>query len=171
MNVGKWLSLVLAVILFEFLGYRRIQASFTPTDNYLIVCGSSQNVTFQGRTFVPDFLHSSISLKAKRSYYVASSNSSVPSSIFRSARIFSSIASYEFDIKQRGRHWIRLYFFPVVVPKSGHNLISAPITVVTDGFVLLNNFTFENYNGSFFVQGVCNQCDFCYLVAYVCSLE
>ncbi|TYH74700.1 hypothetical protein ES332_D05G419800v1 [Gossypium tomentosum] len=149
MNVGKWLSLVLAVILFEFLGYRRIQASFTPTDNYLIVCGSSQNVTFQGRTFVPDFLHSSISLKAKRSYYVASSNSSVPSSIFRSARIFSSIASYEFDIKQRGRHWIRLYFFPVVVPKSGHNLISAPITVVTDGFVLLNNFTFENYNGSF----------------------
>ncbi|KAK8358620.1 hypothetical protein V6Z11_A04G034400 [Gossypium hirsutum] len=149
MNVGKWLSLVLAVILFEFLGYRRIQASFTPTDNYLIVCGSSQNVTFQGRTFVPDFLHSSISLKTKRSYYVASSNSSVPSSIFRSARIFSSIASYEFDIKQRGRHWVRLYFFPVAVPKSGHNLISAPITVVTDGFVLLNNFTFENYNGSF----------------------
>ncbi|TYH21327.1 hypothetical protein ES288_A04G035300v1 [Gossypium darwinii] len=149
MNVGKWLSLVLAVILFEFLGYRRIQASFTPTDNYLIVCGSSQNVTFQGRTFVPDFLHSSISLKTKRSYYVASSNSSVPSSIFRSARIFSSIASYEFDIKQRGRHWVRLYFFPVAVPKSGHNLISAPITVVTDGFVLLNNFTFENCNGSF----------------------
>ncbi|KAK8300658.1 hypothetical protein V6Z12_D05G407000 [Gossypium hirsutum] len=125
MNVGKWLSLVLAVILFEFLGYRRIQASFTPTDNYLIVCGSSQNVTFQGQ----------------KKFYVASSNSSVPSSIFRSARIFSSIASYEFDIKQRGRHWIRLYFFPVVVPKSGHNLISAPITVVTDGFEFAINVT------------------------------
>ncbi|XWS09942.1 hypothetical protein CRYUN_Cryun39dG0033100 [Craigia yunnanensis] len=145
MKVGNWVALVLAVVLFEFLGYR-IQASFTPADNYLIVCGSSQNVTFQGRTFVPDSGHSSLSLKSGSSF-VASSNSSVPSSIYQSARIFSGIASYKFNIEQEGRHWVRLYFYPL--PKSGQNLTSAPITVVIDDFVLLNNFTFKNYNGSF----------------------
>ncbi|WRX28416.1 Serine-threonine/tyrosine-protein kinase [Theobroma cacao] len=145
MKVGKFVALVLAVVLFEFLGCRT-QASFTPADNYLIVCGSSQNVTFQGRTFVPDSGHSSLSLTSGSSF-VASSNSSVPSSIYQSARIFSGIASYKFNIKQEGRHWVRLYFYPL--PKSGQNLTSAPITVVTDGFVLLNNFTFKNYNGSF----------------------
>ncbi|KAK6230495.1 hypothetical protein QUC31_002013 [Theobroma cacao] len=145
MKVGNFVALVLAVVLFEFLGCRT-QASFTPADNYLIVCGSSQNVTFQGRTFVPDSGHSSLSLTSGSSF-VASSNSSVPSSIYQSARIFSGIASYKFNIKQEGRHWVRLYFYPL--PKSGQNLTSAPITVVTDGFVLLNNFTFKNYNGSF----------------------
>ncbi|CAF2121686.1 BnaA03g11870D [Brassica napus] len=31
-------------------------ALYTPPDNYLISCGSSQNITFQGRTFVPESL-------------------------------------------------------------------------------------------------------------------
>ena len=30
-------------------------ASFTPTDSYLLACGSSQNVTFFGQTYVPPF--------------------------------------------------------------------------------------------------------------------
>lgn len=40
-----------------------------------------------------------------------------------------------------------MYFYPL--PGTRHNLESAPITVVTDDFVLLNNFTFKNYNGSY----------------------
>ncbi|KAK8622766.1 hypothetical protein V6N13_117668 [Hibiscus sabdariffa] len=145
MKVGYLLPLVLAVVLFEFPDYR-IQAAFTPADNYLIVCGSSKDVTFQGRTYVPDSGHSSLSLKSGSSF-IAGSNSSAPSSIYQSARIFSGIASYKFDIKKEGRHWIRLYFYPLL--KSGQDLTSAPITVVTDDIVLLNNFTFKNYNGSF----------------------
>ncbi|GKV42503.1 hypothetical protein SLEP1_g49899 [Rubroshorea leprosula] len=142
---GKRVTLGLVLVLFEFMCHG-ICASYTPDDNYLIVCGSSQNVTFQGRTFVPDTGHSSLVLKSGNSV-VFSSNSSVPSPIYQSARIFSGIASYKFDIKREGRHWVRLYFFPL--PNSGKNLSSALITVVADDFVLLNNFTFKNYGSSF----------------------
>ncbi|GLT83385.1 hypothetical protein SLE2022_016780 [Rubroshorea leprosula] len=145
MKRGKWVTLVLALVLFEFMCHR-ICASYIPEDSYLIACGSSKNVTYQSQTFVPDSGHSSLAFTSGNSV-VVSSNSTVPSSIYQSARIFSGIASYKFDIKHKGRHWIRLYFFPL--PSSGHNLSSAPITVVTDDFVLLNNFTFKNYKGSY----------------------
>ncbi|KAB1224337.1 Receptor-like protein kinase THESEUS 1 [Morella rubra] len=135
--------LALAVIL--FIGHGSC-ASFPPVDNYLIACGSSKNVSFQYRTFVPDSEHSSLVLKSGSSS-VASSNSSVPSPIYQSARIFSAIASYKFEIQQKGRHWVRLYFYPL--PKPGQNLNSASMSVVTDYFVLLNNITFNNYNGSY----------------------
>uniref|UniRef100_A0A2P2JY95 Uncharacterized protein MANES_15G084200 n=1 Tax=Rhizophora mucronata TaxID=61149 RepID=A0A2P2JY95_RHIMU len=140
MKIVNWLHLVLALILLEFFSYNRSFATYTPPDSYFIVCGSSQNVTFRGRTFVPDSVHSTLTLKFGASS-VASSNSSPPSPIYQSARIFSNIASYKFDIKKEGRHWIRLYFFPI----PGHNLTSASITVVTDDFVLLSNFTFKNH--------------------------
>ncbi|KAI9185169.1 hypothetical protein LWI28_004919 [Acer negundo] len=145
MKLGKWVSIVLAVVLFEFVCHRSC-AAFVPADNYLIACGSSQNVTFQGRTFVPDTEQSSLSPKNGNSV-VASSNASFLSPVYLSARIFSTVSSYKFEIEQRGRHWVRLYFSPL--PKSGQNLNSARFTVATDKFVLLNNFTFKNFKGSF----------------------
>ncbi|XP_012070636.1 receptor-like protein kinase THESEUS 1 [Jatropha curcas] len=144
MKLFSWLPIVVALLLFELIGYSF--AAFTPSDNYLIACGSSKDVIFQGRTFVPDLGHSSLSLKSVNSV-PAVANSSFPSPLYQSARVFSSIASYKFEIKQEGRHWIRLYFYPV--PNSDQNLTSASITVVTDDFVLLNNFTFKNYKGSY----------------------
>ncbi|KAL1346144.1 hypothetical protein AAHE18_08G169100 [Arachis hypogaea] len=116
--------------------------------NYLIACGSSKNITFQGRTFVPDSQHSSLVFKTGDSLVSASSNSSTaPSPIYQSARIFTDTATYRFEIAQQGRHWVRLYFSPV--RNSGHDLNSASVTVVTDNFVLLSNFTFRSYNGSY----------------------
>lgn len=145
MKLGKWVFIILAiVVLFEFLCHKSC-ASFVPVDNYLIACGSSQNVTFQGRTFVPDTEQSSLSLKSVNSD-VASSNSSAPSPIYQSARIFSATASYKFEIEQKGRHWVRLYFYP---PNSSVNLTSASFTVVTEKFVLLNNFTFKTSKRSY----------------------
>ncbi|KAF3965247.1 hypothetical protein CMV_010545 [Castanea mollissima] len=143
MKEMKLVPLVLIVFLFVRHG---TFASFTPVDNYLIACGSSKNVTFQGRIFVPDSEHSSLVLKIDNSS-IASSNSSVPSPIYQSARVFSGISSYKFEIEQKGRHWLRLYFY--ALPKSGQNLKSALMSVVTDNFVLLNKFTFNNYNGSY----------------------
>ncbi|XP_020092778.1 receptor-like protein kinase THESEUS 1 [Ananas comosus] len=118
-------------------------AAFTPADNYLIACGSSQNVTFQGQIFVPDSQQSSLVLRTSGdgTFFVPNSVS-LPSPVYQSLRIFSQPAHYEFDIQQPGRHWIRLYYFPL--PNSGHDLLSAPITVVTDEFVLMSNFTFKN---------------------------
>ncbi|KAL6999448.1 hypothetical protein U1Q18_000610 [Sarracenia purpurea var. burkii] len=145
----KWVPLVLAVskVLFAFIVHESC-ASFIPVDNYLIACGSSQNVTFMGQTYIPDSVQSSFGFKSQVGSIVASSNSSsVPFPVYQSARIFPSKLSYKFDINREGRHWIRLYFYPL--PDSGHNLSSASITVVTENFVLLNNFTFKNYNGSY----------------------
>ncbi|KAG6607853.1 Receptor-like protein kinase THESEUS 1, partial [Cucurbita argyrosperma subsp. sororia] len=138
------LSMVLSIALFLCIGS---YASFTPVDNYLIACGSSQNITFQGRTFVPDTQHSLLSLDGGSSVVVSSKATTVPSPIYQSARVFTSVASYKFEIKEEGRHWVRLYFYPI--PKSERNLASSSITVVTDEFVLLNKFSFTNYNGSF----------------------
>ncbi|CAN1239060.1 Receptor-like protein kinase HERK 1 [Linum grandiflorum] len=141
------LVVVVVILLLEFIGQDGgALASYTPPDNYLIACGSSKDVTFQGRTFVPDAGHSSLTLKSGTSI-VATSNSSSPSPLYQSARIFSGIATYNFDIKQQGRHWIRLYFYPI--PTSTQNLTSASITVVTKDFVLLHDFTFKSYNGTY----------------------
>uniref|UniRef100_A0A0A0LGD9 Protein kinase domain-containing protein n=1 Tax=Cucumis sativus TaxID=3659 RepID=A0A0A0LGD9_CUCSA len=138
------MSMVLSVVLFMCIGS---YATFTPIDNYLISCGSTQNITFQGRTFVPDSGHSLLSNDGESSVVVNSKGTTAPSPIYQSARVFTSIASYKFEIRKQGRHWVRLYFYPI--PKSERNLASASITVVTEKFVLLNNFTFKNYNGSF----------------------
>lgn len=146
MKVLKWLPLVLTIAL--LMGHKS-SASFTPVDNYLIACGSSQNVIFQGRTFVPDSVHSSLVLKSQGDS-VVNSSSSAPSPIYQSARIFSGTSSYKFEIQQEGRHWVRLYFYPL--PNSSKNLTSASVTVVTENFVLLNNFTFKNYNGSYMLK-------------------
>ncbi|KAF5196290.1 Receptor-like protein kinase theseus [Thalictrum thalictroides] len=133
--------LVLAVVIISM--FDGSYAAFNPVDNYLIACGSSRNVTFHGRVFVPDSQQSSFVLKSQGDTAIvtsnSNSNSNVPSLIFQSARIFPAITSYKFDIHQQGRHWVRLYFFPL--PNSGNDLESAPITVVTDKFVLINNFT------------------------------
>ncbi|CAL0303786.1 unnamed protein product [Lupinus luteus] len=122
-------------------------ALYTPPDSYLIACGSSQNITFQGHTFVPDSQHSSLVSKTGNSFIASSNSSTTPFPIYDSARIFTDKASYRFEIQQEGRHWVRLYFS--LIPNSGHNLASASITMVTDDFVLLSNFTFRNYNGSY----------------------
>ncbi|KAK7244371.1 hypothetical protein RIF29_39192 [Crotalaria pallida] len=144
MKLVKLVSSFLVVFLFL------VNASFalyTPLDNYLIACGSSQNITFQGHTFVPDSQHSSLVFKTGNSVIAISNSSVAPFPVYQSARIFTQTAYYIFDIEQVGRHWIRLYFYPV--PNSGHDLTSAAVTVVTDDFVLLSNFSFRNYNGSY----------------------
>ncbi|KAL3850767.1 hypothetical protein ACJIZ3_012649 [Penstemon smallii] len=120
-------------------------AAFTPADNYLLVCGSSQNVTSLGQTYVPDSTQSSVSLKSQRDSIVVTSNSTAPFPIYQSARIFTSTSSYKFDIEQKGRHWVRLHFYPLL----RQNLTSASFTVVTEDFVLLHNFSFRNYNSSY----------------------
>ncbi|KAJ8555962.1 hypothetical protein K7X08_022720 [Anisodus acutangulus] len=135
------MPLILAVVVSIFLT-RDSNAAFAPADNYLLACGSSQNVTYISQTYVPDSLHS---LQSKENSIAATANSSAPFSIYQFARIFHSMAFYTFDIKQEGHHWVRLYFYPL----PGHNLTSASMTVVTENFVLLNNFSFKSYNGSY----------------------
>ncbi|KAJ0983666.1 hypothetical protein J5N97_011921 [Dioscorea zingiberensis] len=143
---AAWISFLLYALAAMASYFHVCSAVFIPADNYMLACGSLQNVSFQGQVYVPDSQQSSISLRTSGDGVISTSNADVPSPIYKSLRIFSEPASYEFDIRQPGRHWIRLYFYPL--SNSGHDLISAPLTVVTDDMVLINNFTFKNSNHS-----------------------
>ncbi|KAL0926629.1 hypothetical protein M5K25_002868 [Dendrobium thyrsiflorum] len=140
----KWCFSMIAFTAFTF-GFSF--AEFIPPDNYLLACGSSQKVSVEGRTFLPDSEQSSFSLKTSEDTAFSSPSNSLPSPIYYSLRIFSEPASYKFNLQQPGRHWIRLYFSPL--PGSSHDLSSVLLTVVTDDFVLMNNFTFKNSNLSY----------------------
>ncbi|XP_010905592.2 receptor-like protein kinase THESEUS 1 [Elaeis guineensis] len=142
----SWISFLFSLSFGTFL-VDVSSAAFTPADNYLLACGSSQNVSVQGQVFVPDSQQSSFVLKTSGDGTFSTSTSALPSPIYQSLRIFSEPGYYRFDIQQPGRHWIRLYFYPL--PNSDHDLSSAPLTVVADKFVLMNNFTFKNSNSTY----------------------
>ncbi|XP_057856835.2 receptor-like protein kinase THESEUS 1 [Cryptomeria japonica] len=118
--------------------------AFTPTDNYLIDCGSNSNTKLGDRTFSSDTSSSSLSITAKESIfaYTTASNSGNLSDIYLTARVFTTEATYTFTIQDKGMHWVRLYFFPFSYQK--YNLASANFSVATEGFGLLNNFSVRN---------------------------
>jgi hypothetical protein len=123
-------------------------ASFTPADNYLIDCGSTQPTPLDdGRTFKSDhdatsLLQTDEDLQASvDSISINASSSTPPSSLplFRTARIFPGDSTYTFFISQAGRHWIRLYFYPLAYPS--YNLTDAVFSVYADNIVLLHQFS------------------------------
>ncbi|KAL4580266.1 hypothetical protein LXL04_016453 [Taraxacum kok-saghyz] len=136
------------LVLISFYLHQSSSASFIPPDNYLISCGSSQNITFLGQTYLPDSIQSSFSLKTQQDSNIIKSNSTVPLPIHQSARVFTTISTYIFNIKKQGRHWIRLHFYPI----PDHNLTSSSFTVVTENFVLLNNYSFKSFSGSKYIS-------------------
>nr|XP_043614662.1 probable receptor-like protein kinase At5g61350 [Erigeron canadensis] len=140
---------LLCIILFHSL---ITNARFTPTDNYLIDCGSPQNTLLDdGRTFKSD--PQSVSFLSTDENIFASSNS-VPQNVslplYKTARIFDCESVYKFLVFQTGHHFLRLYFYPL--PHPQYNLTTAVFTVKTgNGLVLLHDFsvTTENTNSHF----------------------
>ena len=64
-------------------------------------------------------------------------SSSVSLALYLSARIFPDQSTYSFYIARPGRHWIRLYFYPLLHPL--YDLTAAVFTVSTDKVVLLHD--------------------------------
>lgn len=112
--------------------------AFTPTDNYLIDCGASKNTTVEGQIFEADSYSSSL-LSTSQDILASIQNVDVPSDLYLTARIFTQRSSYSFQISQQGRHWVRLYFYPVA--HGSYDLKSAIFSVTTNQFVLLHNFS------------------------------
>ncbi|XLU41790.1 hypothetical protein S245_036604 [Arachis hypogaea] len=110
---------------------------------YFINCGSSSNAkdTESGKTYVGDSSQVSYSKGSK----TESNQSSVPSPIYQSARIFPSQSFYEFPIDTAGTSIIRLHFLAFTSPS---NLSSATFNVSVPNFMLLQNFTPKNYTKS-----------------------
>ncbi|KAF7832470.1 receptor-like protein kinase THESEUS 1 [Senna tora] len=83
---------IVIIIIILFVNYYSCAATtttFTPIDNYLIACGSSQNITFAGRTFIADSQHSTVRFQSHSSV-IATINSSNISPIYQSTRIFTA---------------------------------------------------------------------------------
>ncbi|ONK75841.1 uncharacterized protein A4U43_C03F21120 [Asparagus officinalis] len=114
---------------------------FTPTDNYLISCGSPNTDRLNdGRTFKSD-AQSLSSLSTKDNIKIVDTNTNANDSIpplYSSARVFTDLSTYKFTTTP-GHHWVRLHFYPL--PDPTHNMSSAKFTVNTDDIVLLRDFS------------------------------
>lgn len=117
-------------------------ATFVPLDNYLIDCGATANTTVGNRNFAADSFYKKL-LSTERDVLANTSSKSISSSadspLYQTARIFSGSSKYTFSINQKGRHWIRLYFYPFVY--QNFNLSTANFAVTTQNNVLLSDFS------------------------------
>ncbi|TXG50534.1 hypothetical protein EZV62_023058 [Acer yangbiense] len=137
----------LVFLIIFLINFSSLAATYSPPNNYLIDCGSPQKTLLDdGRTFKSD--HDSSSFLATKediqtsidSIPVNISSSSLP--LYRSARIFREESKYTFFVSQPGRHWVRLYFYPL--PHPSINLTNAIFTVQTNEFVLLQDFSMKD---------------------------
>ncbi|XP_040994110.1 receptor-like protein kinase HERK 1 [Juglans microcarpa x Juglans regia] len=120
-------------------------SGFNPVDSYLIDCGSSTNTSVGDRVFIADNLASNLlstpkDILAKTT--LKSITSSEDSQLYQTARVFTGSSTYTFSIRQSGRHWIRLYFYPFIY--TGYNMSAAKFSVSTQSHVLLSDFGVES---------------------------
>ncbi|KAF8044923.1 hypothetical protein N665_6015s0002 [Sinapis alba] len=129
------------LLLFVSLFVIKTHSSFTPSDNYLINCGSSAETKLpDGRSFKSD--QQSVSF-LQTEEDIKTSVDTIPVSdtlpLYLTARIFPGKATYSFYISRPGRHWIRLYLYPL--PHPLYNLTDSVFSVTTDTTVLLHDFS------------------------------
>ncbi|CAA7022486.1 unnamed protein product [Microthlaspi erraticum] len=140
-DLRHFISHVSLLLLFLSLLAVKTNSSFTPSDNYLIDCGSSSETKLpDGRNFKSDqqsvsFLQTDEDIKTS----VDSIPVSDPLPLYLSARIFAGKSTYSFYISRPGRHWIRLHFYPL--PHPLHNLTDSVFSVTTETTVLLHDFS------------------------------
>ncbi|PIN27006.1 Serine/threonine protein kinase [Handroanthus impetiginosus] len=135
--------------------------SFTPPDNYLINCGSPEDTVLDGgRVFKSDPQSSSYLstdedvLTSINALPKNLSSSSSSSPLYLTARIFEHESMYRFPIVNLGRHFIRLYFYPL--PHPSYNLTSSTFTVTTDDLVLLHGFSVKDASKTVFKEYLIN---------------
>ncbi|KAH1030587.1 hypothetical protein J1N35_042761 [Gossypium stocksii] len=116
-----------------------LSLGFNPVDNYLIDCGSFKNRSVGVREFVADNTNtSSHTLSTPEHIFANSSSNSISlyydSTLYQTARIFNGPSHYSFSIKEQGRHWIRLHFFPFVFQE--YDMSKAKFSVSAQNFSL-----------------------------------
>ncbi|CAJ1979392.1 unnamed protein product [Sphenostylis stenocarpa] len=115
--------------------------NFVPLDNYLLDCGASTNTSIDSRNFTADSFYKNF-LSTQQDILASTSMKSITSSsdstLYATARVFTAPSKYSFPIKKRGRHWIRLYFFPFAYEK--YDLSASNFAVSTQNYNLLSDF-------------------------------
>uniref|UniRef100_A0A0D3EJS3 Protein kinase domain-containing protein n=1 Tax=Oryza barthii TaxID=65489 RepID=A0A0D3EJS3_9ORYZ len=146
-STAKMIKLRSALGVLEILSVLCISlvAAYTPVDNYLISCGSSVDTPVGQRLFVADD-SGTVVLTSPASDAVKASPSAVSglrddAAMYQSARVFKAPSSYSFRIRDPGRHFVRLHFFPFVY--LGYDLATASFKVSTQDAVLLDGFALD----------------------------
>ncbi|XP_071709689.1 probable receptor-like protein kinase At5g24010 [Rutidosis leptorrhynchoides] len=113
--------------------------AFTPQNNYLINCGSNTNDIVFGREFFGD------SNKPGSGYLISGKSITLSkpnsSDLYNTARVFSTVSSYGFEINKTGTHLVRLHFAPF--NSQNYNLSSSAFSVSANGVLILTNFRAE----------------------------
>ncbi|KAG2334396.1 hypothetical protein Bca52824_005576 [Brassica carinata] len=116
-------------------------ADYTSTDNILLNCGGSSDVTdTDNRTWIPDvktkFLSTSGDSKTSQA---ATQDPTVPTVPYTSARIFRSPFTYSFPVSSSGRKLLRLYLHPNSY--DGLNATLSLFSLSSGPYTLLKNFS------------------------------
>ncbi|XP_058109885.1 receptor-like protein kinase HERK 1 [Magnolia sinica] len=134
-----WVSFVLNLVC--------ISVAFDPVDKYLIDCGSSTDTPVDGIGNFSADNSNSVKISTPQTIFANTPSNSIPSSVdasalYQTARILTGPSSYTFSIRQPGRHWVRLYFFPFVY--QDYDMKTASFNVSTRELVLLQNYQLRN---------------------------
>ncbi|XP_061339979.1 probable receptor-like protein kinase At2g23200 [Gastrolobium bilobum] len=138
-------SLFVLVFLLQFSSLLFPSHGYNLPDKYFINCGSDVDVTESGRVYVGE----SNPIASFSSSNKESTQSSVPSPLYQTARIFRKQSYYEFSADTNGTYLVRLHFFAFT---SQSNLSSARFNVSVPGFWLLQNFNAGNNSNSALVK-------------------
>uniref|UniRef100_A0A6N2LH16 Protein kinase domain-containing protein n=1 Tax=Salix viminalis TaxID=40686 RepID=A0A6N2LH16_SALVM len=126
------------------LSHVSFSTSFTPTDNYLVNCGSNATTSFtptDTRIFGAESTSQGLVFLSKgQSISLKNQNPSPDSpTLYSTARVFTTASSYKFSIKRNGTHLVRLHFSPFKA--QGFDLSTAKFSVLVNGNLLLSDFS------------------------------
>jgi serine/threonine protein kinase len=126
------------LILLMFLFFLPCSFSFVPIDNYLINCGSHNNVSQFNRVFISDSIKpGSTFLSSDDSISLTDKNPSQNlQALYHTARVFISTGRYRFNMKKNGTHLVRFHFFPFKA--QSFDLKSAKFSVLVNGVSVLS---------------------------------
>jgi serine/threonine protein kinase len=113
--------------------------SFTPSDNYLLNCGSHTNTSLYNRLFLADSTKPGLSFLSKDQSIPLKNQNPPPntSTLYHTARVFTSSSGYKFNIMENGTHLVRFHFSPFVA--QGFDLTSANFSVLVNGVLILTS--------------------------------
>ncbi|KAK4790534.1 hypothetical protein SAY86_017838 [Trapa natans] len=137
MAPDKFLHFLTLFILLPF-----SSSAFTPSDNYLLSCGSASNSTLFGRVFVGDSALPGLGfISEDQSVSVTQENPPLNSttSLYNTARVFRGSSGYQLSIKENGTHLVRFHFSPFSA--QSFELKSANFGVTVNGFAVLSDFS------------------------------
>ncbi|GAB4844516.1 hypothetical protein Ancab_037895 [Ancistrocladus abbreviatus] len=124
---------------------------FSPTDHYLVNCGSAVPTIVDpfNRKFTGDesSVSDSIFLSATRTISLTDSNPNENSSpVYHTTRIFTRPSKYVFPIRDKGTHFVRLHFHRF--NSLNFDLFDAQFHVLADEYLLLSNFSGQTMDSS-----------------------